>query len=349
MRPLQAGTSLIKKDYSKKVFLIHSELSAVRHSLIHPRRAIISTETMSDKGIGAMVNWSVTQEISKAGLTQVFSGGACNILDSNGQLLRNKERDPINDWLTSKNVTFFDPQIHPETHGIEYDYLIHSQLEIASRKAAKVNLYEVSPRTFGGVTSLEIAADYFRYGEPVVLFFSDGDSQSDRIPAHSKEGYPLFVPYGLHENAAQQHYKEMFKNANNMRRYLMHFAREMHNLTIMFGSPYTPHDLLLTSERIHAADIFEAVVKACRGTRISILIPQETKRDEKGTPIFSLQHNPPEMELHALLDQYVDEGNDLRERMAKLIGVNVFVRTVYTQRSAILALEEVMILSKIIQ
>jgi len=58
--------------------------------------------------------WSITQEIATAHRTQVFSGGACNILDGEGKLLRNGERDPINDWLTEKNIVFFDPQITPK-------------------------------------------------------------------------------------------------------------------------------------------------------------------------------------------------------------------------------------------
>ena len=48
------------------------------------------------------VEWSVTTELSKADMTQVFSGGACNVLNEKGKLLRNQERDNINDWLTSK-------------------------------------------------------------------------------------------------------------------------------------------------------------------------------------------------------------------------------------------------------
>ena len=34
--------------------------------------------------------WKIAEKISQAMKTQVFSGGACNILDVNGKLLRNR-------------------------------------------------------------------------------------------------------------------------------------------------------------------------------------------------------------------------------------------------------------------
>lgn len=141
--------------------------------------------------------WTATQEMNTVEQTQVFSGGACNILDTEGNLLRNRERDRINDWLTTKGIRFFDPQIHPETHGVEYDYGIHHQVELAARRAAKLNLYEVSPRSFGGITSFEIAADHFRQQEPMVIYFSDGNPDEDKLPEHSPKGHPLFVPAGI--------------------------------------------------------------------------------------------------------------------------------------------------------
>jgi hypothetical protein len=299
-----------------------------------------------------MARWNVTEELKTAHFTQVFSGGACNILDSEGNLLRNTERDGINDWLSKKRVVFFDPQIHPDTHDEEYNYAKHSRLEIAAREAATLNLYEISPRTFGGISSLEIAADHFRWHEPMVLYYSDGNKLEDRIPDHSDKGYPLFVPYGIHKNetASKAHYKEMMKNADNMRKYLMHFAREMGALTVTFSGRPGPHDIVITSDRMHAADIFEAVVRASAGERVFVHFDaDETHRDERGNPLFNAPQNPREMEMHALLDQYVDEGNELRKRIAQLVGVNVYVRVVYTQRSAIIALEELLLLKKMIK
>lgn len=292
-----------------------------------------------------MKNWSVIREMQTVHLTQVFSGGACNILDADGRLLRNVERDAINDWISEKSIIFFDPQIHPDTHGVEYDYTVHHPLEVAARNAAKINLYEISPRTFGGISSLEIAADQFRWREPVIIYFSDGVAETDSIPAHSLRGYPLFVPDGLMHSAAakQAHYREFIKNGNNMRRYLMQFAREMSSLTVAYSDYPRHNDIVITPERIHAADIFRAVVLASANQRVYVTCTGgKQARDERGTPLFLAPENPPEVEMDALLDQYVDEGNQLRRAIAELVEISVFVRVVYTQRSAVLALEELL-------
>lgn len=289
--------------------------------------------------------WNQPADLSEVHRTKVFSGGACNVIDSQGKLLRNTERDAINNWLTEQNIVFFDPQIHPNTHGVEYDYAIHHPLEMAARLAAKINLYEVSPRTFGGITSFEIAADEFRYEEPTIIYFSDGDADQDNIPLYSPKGYPLFEPLGLDENeqARKAHYKEFIKNGNNMRKYLTRFAREMSSLTVAFTDNPQSGDFVITPERMHASDLFRAVVLAASGERVYVTFTGGDKaRDKQGNAIFMAPENPLEIELDALLDQYVDEGNALRESMAKLVHVNVFSRVVYTQKSAIIALEEVM-------
>jgi len=289
--------------------------------------------------------WNVTKAIETAHLTQVFSGGACNVLNDKGILLRNPERDSINDWLSEKGVVFFDPQIHPDTHGEEYSFPKHARLEAAARTAATLNLYEISPRTFGGITSLEIAADHFRWHEPMVLYYSDGDTTADRTPNYSERGFPLFIPCGLHSNQIVMlaHYREMRKNANNMRSYLMSFARDMDALTITFNQKSRANDITIAPDRMHAADLFTAVVQAAAGSRTYVnFVGHHTYRDDMGNPLFYAPSNPPEVQLHALLDQYQDEGNELRKRIAELVTISVFVRVVYTQRSAILALEELL-------
>jgi hypothetical protein len=294
---------------------------------------------------GKVRAWTVTQEMSTVRQTLVFSGGACNILNASGELLRNTERDAINDWLTEQNITFFDPQIHPDTHGREYDYASDHKLEIAARTAAQINLYEVSPRTFGGITSLEIASDKFRWHEPMVIYFSDGDPTADQIPAHSEQGHPLFVPDGIDssEAAVRAHYREFIKNGNNMRKYLMSFAREMNTLTVNFSDQVHDGDIVVTPERIHAAELFRAVVEAASNRRTFVTFTGgKAARDDKGNPLFILPENPPEVLLHALLDQYVDEGNALRRSIADLISISVYTRVVFTQKSAINALAEVL-------
>lgn len=289
--------------------------------------------------------WNVTREISKVGLTQVFSGGACNIRDREGNLLRNEERDRINDWLTDQKIVLFDPQIHPDTHGEEYHYPKHHVMEVAARKAAKLTLYEVSPSTFGGVTSLELAIDSHNRQAPTIVYYSDNDAGRDTLPPYSEQGYPLFEPDGikLSPKAMKAHYEEFRKNANHMRRYVVHFAQELKELTVHLTDNTTDGDVVIHPDRMHAADLFEAVTAAAGGKRVMInFTGGRAAQDEQGVPIFIAPDDPPPMTMKTLLDQYVDEGNELRERICKLIDVNVFTRVVYTERAAIDALDELL-------
>jgi hypothetical protein len=292
-----------------------------------------------------MRQWNVVRAVAEAPNVKVFSGGACNILDANGKLLRNTERDAVNDWLTQRGITFFDPQIHPDTHGYEYDYAMHHPLEVAVRKAAAINLFEVSPRTFGGVTSMEVAVDQFRRGQPVIIFFSDGEHQRDVIPRHSPEGYPLFVPYGIHDDAAAQraHYREFIKNANRMRQHLLRFAQDMNGLTVTFGNQVYDGDVVITPERMHAVEMFQAVVNASLGKRVMVnFTGGEAARDKNDHPIMRVPDEPRPMELKALLDQYVDEGNALRKAICELVHINVYVRVTYTQHTTIASLTDLL-------
>jgi hypothetical protein len=292
-----------------------------------------------------MNKWKLAATQEEAKKTVVFSGGASNVVDSQGNLVRNTERDLNNNWITEQGVFLYDPQVHPDTHGREYDYDIDHKLEMTARKAARIKIYEVSPRTFGGVTSLEIAVDEFHVDQPAIIFFSDGNQQKDVIPLHSAEGYPIFVPYIVthNQNAIQAHYHELVKNANRMRRYLMLFAQEMRTLTVTFENQSHPRDVTISPYRMHAADLFEAVVDAASGKRVTVnFTGGPAARDKKGNPLLMTPEKPLEAELYALLDQYVDEGNALRKAICELVRITVFVRVVYTQSAVINALEDLM-------
>jgi hypothetical protein len=289
--------------------------------------------------------WNLVSDMKHAGECQVFSGGACNIRDGQGRLLRNRERDGINDWLTEQNVLFYDPQIHPDTHGREYEYEVDSRLEVATRKASRINLFEISPRTLCGVTSVELAVDKFEMHHPTVIFFSDGNDHKDVIPKHSKDGYPLFVPYGIgedeNEDAKRAHYQECIKNANRMRQYLVKFAQELGGLTISFGEQAYEGDVMITPNRLHVVDIFQAVIRAASGKRVNVIFTgEEDARDAKGNPLFMPKAKPKPVDIDALLDQYVEEGNALRRAICDLTTVNVLTRVVYTQRAVINVLDD---------
>lgn len=296
--------------------------------------------------------WSLVRDIAETEKVLVFSGGACNIRDGEGRLLRNQERDDINDWLTRNGILFFDPQIHPDTHGESYDFEKHQPMEVAARRHAKINLFEMSPLTFGAATALEIAVDEFRHQDPTVIFFSDGNHSQDVIPIHSADGYPLFAPKGIRKNevAREHHYNEYVKSGDRLRKYLMRFAEDLNALTVTFGEQAFQGDTVITATRLHAADLFRAVVKAASGERTIVnFIGGEAARDEKGYPKFLAPKNPRPAEMQAALDAYVDEGNELRRAIAELVRINVFSRVVYTQRSAIDSLKDMLTVKRIRQ
>lgn len=292
-----------------------------------------------------MPNWHWAQTLEDAARVKVFSGGACNIRDSSGALLRNSERDTVNDWLTRRSVLFYDPQIHPDTHGCEYEYEVHHRLEQAARSASQITLFEVSPHTFCGVTSIEIAVEVFSLEKPTIIFFSDGHEDRDLMPIHSKDGYPLFAPRGLNDSpeAMRAHLDEMVKNANRMRQYLMLFAEKLGALTISFSDRAYEGDIVIRSDHMDAARLFEAVVHSANGKRTNVnFIGGEETRDERGVPRMKLPDNLREMQLRAYLDQYVDEGNELRRAICKLVHINVFMRVVFTQEATIHALDNLL-------
>lgn len=297
---------------------------------------------MSDNKVS---RWNLAQDVSQANDIVVFSGGACNIRDGAGNLLRNQERDDINDWLTRNGILFYDPQIHPDTHGTTYNFEVHQPLEVAARHKAKINLFEISPRTFGGATALEIAVDEFRFNDPTIIFFSDGNNAQDVIPAHSPEGYPLFQPYGLYDGDTGRmiHYREFIKSANRMRQYFMKFAEDLSALTVTFGTETFDGDIIISPNRMQAADLFRAVVQSASGQRTIVnFIGGDSARDAKGYPMFVAPENPLPADLTSLLDQYIDEGNDLRREIARLVRINVFSRVVYTQRAAMEAMRDLL-------
>lgn len=289
--------------------------------------------------------WYLLNDMSQLDEVRVFSGGACNIRDGAGNLLRNQERDDINDWLTRNKILFYDPQIHPDTHGTTYDYERHQPLEVAARVKSRINLFEISPRTFGGATALEIAIDEFQYEDPTVIFFSDGNYSRDVIPVHSPDGYPLFVPYGIRDNdvARLTHYNEYVKTGNRMRKYFMRFAEDLPALTVTFGERTFEGDVVITPTRLHASDLFAAVVNGAKGNRTVVnFIGGEEARDDKGYPKFIAPEEPRPAELAIALDQYVDEANQMRRSIAELVRINVFSRVIYTQRAAIDALKDML-------
>lgn len=129
---------------------------------------------------------SEIEKLRSSGRQFVFTGGACNILHPQGNQ-RNPGRDELMGWLESQRVWFFDPQIHPSTHGRNYDYDIHGPGEKLAREKALVTVYELSPYSYGGVTIMEALTDGCK-GKQVIIWYSGGPDSFD------DKGRPLFTP-----------------------------------------------------------------------------------------------------------------------------------------------------------
>jgi len=119
----------------------------------------------------------VTSEMMREGEKPVlFTGGACNIQQVSGPI-RNPGRDPLARWLDRKGWSYFDPQIHPSTHGREYAWEIDGPQEKFAREKARLRVYEITPSTIASVAMLEIMDDA-RWGRTSIVWFHGGRSFS---------------------------------------------------------------------------------------------------------------------------------------------------------------------------
>jgi len=117
----------------------------------------------------------ITSEMMEEGYTPLlFTGGACNIQGLHGPE-RNPGRDPLAVWLDHKGWSYFDPQIHPSTHGRDYVWGIDGPKEKLARSQAKLRMYEITPTTISAVTMLEIMDDA-RAGRTSIVWFNHGQT-----------------------------------------------------------------------------------------------------------------------------------------------------------------------------
>lgn len=117
----------------------------------------------------------VTSEMMAAGeMPLIFTGGACNIQAPKGPI-RNPGRDPLAKWLDAHNWSYFDPQIHPVTHGRDYKWEIDGPQETRARELAHLRIYEITDKTIGAVSALEIMDDA-RRGRKSIVWFNEGQT-----------------------------------------------------------------------------------------------------------------------------------------------------------------------------
>jgi hypothetical protein len=114
----------------------------------------------------------ITSEMMRAGIMPLlFTGGAANIQGPTGPI-RNPGRDALARWLDKRGWSYFDPQIHPETHGRGYIWEIDGPQERKAREIARLRVYEITATTIAAVTTLEVMDDARRNRKSVVWFNS---------------------------------------------------------------------------------------------------------------------------------------------------------------------------------
>ena len=115
----------------------------------------------------------ITSEMMSAGeMPLLFTGGASNIQSPTGPV-RNPGRDPLAKWLDQQGWSYFDPQIHPSTHGREYIWGIDGPQEKRAREMAKLRVYEINPYTIAAVSVMEIMDDA-RKGRTSIVWYHGG-------------------------------------------------------------------------------------------------------------------------------------------------------------------------------
>jgi len=112
----------------------------------------------------------ITSEMMEAGeMPLLFVGGASNIQSPSGPV-RNPGRDTLARWLDHQGWSYFDPQIHPSTHGRDYIWGIDGPQEKRAREMAKLRVYEINPLTIAAVSVMEIMDDARRQRLSVVWY-----------------------------------------------------------------------------------------------------------------------------------------------------------------------------------
>jgi len=123
--------------------------------------------------VSGQKSFRITSEMMQAGeMPLLFIGGASNIQSPTGPI-RNPGRDPLAKWLDNQGLSYFDPQIHPSTHGRDYIWGIDGPQEKKAREFAKLRVYEINPFTIAAVSIMEILDDA-RRGRTSVVWYNGG-------------------------------------------------------------------------------------------------------------------------------------------------------------------------------
>lgn len=284
-------------------------------------------------------------KLIKEGESIIFSGGACNYIDDNGDLQRNEGRDLINEKLNQLKQYFFDPQIDMYSHDREYDYDQDGPAEKKAITESKHDIYEVNDKSLGGITMLEIIRDRQNKDSERIVFFNSEDGLN-----FNPRGLDNHDPVGK-EKAKLAHKEAFIKAMNSMRKEVVAMLTQDGlvksddnldgNVRIVYEDDgefkidvnSAAHLIKITDKESHLTDLLEVYCLAMQKKEV-VIIFSGNHQDERGRLAVD------EENVDSDLDKYIAEGNKMREMLEKYMEQDNSSRAVYSQEEVIKIIEE---------
>lgn len=322
----QAEQNVWWRKILKKIRSSEGGPQPAQEASVIQKAPVVLEEVVKDKRMWdhLVVGIDELKALIDAGENIVFSGGASNYIDEDGNLKRNAGRDKINSKLNQLKKYFFDPQIDAETHGRGYDSKQDSIVEKEALKVAEKPIFEINDRSLGGVTMLEIVRHMQKKDSGRIVLFNTNNQEN-----------LSFKPLGLEnpdadkkENATKAHKKELFKAMNNMRREVVAMLtldglvksenNQNGNVVIVYGENSVQSDngaevIEITADKPHLVDLLRAYHQATQKNNVVIHFSGE-QRDAEGNFAIS-----PEV-AGASFDEYVAQGKEMRDMLKTYLG-----------------------------
>ena len=259
-----------------------------------------------------------------SGYQLVFLGGAALERLSDGELHFGNGRARIAMELDRAGIYYFDPTVR------DYDPKIHGNAERTVTKHALLDLYEIRSSTFCGTSVLEIVADMFSAqrrdieGIPArrIVFINNvrsGDNL-EFVPAKLRNQAPLIKDYKKAGNGMRESFVRLLIDGNMNAESLIipDIDRKFAELQ---GLPEDKKIILISKSRMHSKEILEAFYQIMKGENIQVCFEGYGgfDLDNPKFPPFA----PPSASRASMVQDYKNEGTEMRKKLLKLIGVQM--------------------------
>ena len=297
-----------------------------QHYLIIPDDITRSRETYPRRNPMQIVGGVELDFYIRNKIPYVFLGGACNIINENGENTYNDGRDTLADKLQEQNIPHFDPQIW----GRNYDPVSDGFAEQAAHKHSNINLFEIRPDTFGGVTAFEAIGKKYCSDVKSIVFLNSDNKKT------------LFRPE-LNKNV-QTHLFEYQRAGTNLRSDCIKFLRmagsvDSGKVIIGGNDEYSFYNIQKTNKRLGisqskddgytlqnkkvflipknkmcAKELLHAFDCGMRGEEIEICF-QGFEKNKTAHPAFL-----PLGDTKGKLDEYIKEGREMKRVLFSILG-----------------------------